>query len=185
MAAAFVSRLILRRPSRLCFSYVIRPSSLSSFLSCHVLHKENKLRVKSSGESFQKHDDLPGLTSPQFSSQYVKVRVCFGILLGTAFVITSVDNAICAGKEDSSASRNDQEYRVCTTPINSGFLRDPSSGRFSTSSKTEKAKQKAAQLIATRNIKAGKAKRKLTMDSDQEGFDESKKVRRTSLVSLL
>ena len=184
-----MSRLILRRPSRLCFSYVIRPSSLSSFLSCHVLHKENKLRVKSSGESFQKRDDLPGLTSPQFSSQYVKVGVCFGILLVTALImlimLTSVDNAICAGKEDSSASRNDQEYRACTTPINSGFLRDPSSGRFSTSSKTEKAKQKAAQLIATRNIKAGKAKRKLTMDSDQEGFDESKKVRRTSLVSLL
>ena len=32
--------------------------------------------------------------------------------MGTAFVITSVDNATCAGKEDSSASRKDQEDRA-------------------------------------------------------------------------
>ena len=39
--------------------------------------------------------------------------------------------------------------------------------------------------MANRNIKAGKAKTKLMMDSKQESLDESKKVRRTSLVSLL
>ena len=180
MAAAFVSRLILRRPSRLCFSYVIRPSSLSSFLSCHVLHKENKLRVQVN--RFKNVMIFPASHRRNFPLNTSRWEFVLGSFWEQ---LTSVDNAICAGKEDSSASRNDQEYRACTTPINSGFLRDPSSGRFSTSSKTEKAKQKAAQLIATRNIKAGKAKRKLTMDSDQEGFDESKKVRRTSLVSLL
>ena len=41
------------------------------------------------------------------------------------------------GKEDSSASRNDLEDRACATSISSGFLRDPSTGRFSTSSKTK------------------------------------------------
>ena len=116
---------------------------MDKLLSCHVLHKENELRVKSSGESFEKRNYLPGLSSLQFYSPQVKVKLCFGILLGTAFVIASVDNATCAGKEDSSASRKDQEDRACATPISSGFLRDPSTGRFSTSSKTGKAKQKA------------------------------------------
>lgn len=143
-----------------------------SLLICHVLHNENKLRVESSGESFQKRDDLSSLTLPHLSSQYVKVEVCFGILLGRVFLITSVDDAVCVRKEDSSASRNDQEDRACATPIDSEFLRDPSTGRFSTSNKTGKAKKKAAQLIARSNITAGKAERKLTMDSDQESLDE-------------
>ena len=116
---------------------------VDTLLSCYVLHKENELRVKSSGESFEKRNYLPGLTSLQFYSPQVKVKLCSGILLGTAFVITSVDNATCAGKEDSSASRKDQEDRACATPISSGLLHDPSTGRFSTSSKTGKAKQKA------------------------------------------
>lgn len=38
--------------------------------------------------------------------------------------------------------------------------------------KQERQKKKAAQLIARRNITAGKAERKLTMDSDRESLDE-------------
>ena len=94
---------------------------MDKLLSCHVLHKENELRVKSSGELFEKRNYLPGLTSLQFYPPQVKVKLCFGILLGTAFVITSVDNATCAGKEDSSASRKDQEDRACATPISSAI----------------------------------------------------------------
>ena len=180
-----MSLLILRRPSRLCFYCVIRQSSLSSLLSCHVLHNGNKLRIESSGESFQKRDDLSSLTLPYLSSQYVKVEVCFGILLGRVFVITSVDNAVCVRKEDSSASRNDQEDRACATPIDSEFLRDPSTGRFSTSNKTGKAKKKkAAQLIARRNNTAGKAERKLRWIPTKKALMSKKKVRKTSLVSL-
>ena len=48
-----------------------------------------------------------------------------------------------------------------------------------------KQERQNKKLIANRNIKAGKAKTKLMMDSKQESLDESKKVRRTSLVSLL
>ena len=48
-----------------------------------------------------------------------------------------------------------------------------------------KQERQNKKLMANRNIKAGKAKTKLRMDSKQESLDESKKVRRTSLVSLL
>ena len=101
--------------------------------------------------------------------------------MGTAFVITSVDNATCAGKEDSSASRKDQEDRACATPISSGCAIQVRVD-FRHRAKQERQNKK---LMANQNMKAGKAKTKLMMDSKQESLDESKKVRRTSLVSLL
>lgn len=182
-----MSRLILRRPSRLCFSNVLRQSSLSSFFSCNVFYKEKKSSVRNSCESFQKHDGLLSPTSQKFTSGYVNVGVCFGLVLGAVFAITSANNANCAGKEDSSAPCDDQEGRACVTPINSGslLLRDSSSGRFSTPKKSEKSEQKEAQLQAIRSIKVEKAKRKLTMESDEDRLHESKRVTRGSEVSPL
>ncbi len=187
MAAALVSRLILRRPSRLCFSNIIRQGTLSSSFSCNVFYKEKKSSVRNSCESFQKHDGLLSPTSQKFTSGYVSVGVCFGLVLGAAFATTSANNANCAGKEDSSAPCDDQEGGTCVTPMNSGSLqlRDSSSGRFSTPKKSEKSKQKEAQLKAIRSMKVEKAKRKLTMESDEDSLHESKRVTRGSLVSPL
>ncbi|XP_078381256.1 uncharacterized protein LOC144664023 [Oculina patagonica] len=127
MAAAFVSRLILRRSSRLCFSNVIRQSTLSSSFSCNVFYKEKKSSVRNSCESFQKHDGLLSPTSQKFTSGYVSVGVCFGLVLGAVFATTSANNANCAGKEDSSAPCDDQEEEnVC----HADEFRDASAARF-------------------------------------------------------
>ncbi len=145
-----MSRLILRRPSTLCFLNVIRQSTLSSSFSCNVFYKEKKSSISNSCELFQKHDGFLSPTSQKFTSGYVSVRVCIGLVLGAVFATTSANNANCVGKEDFSSACVDQEGGTCVTPMNSGTLqlRDSSSGRFSTPKKSETSKQKEAQLKA-------------------------------------
>ena len=183
MATALVFRFFFRRLSKPCSTIVCGLRPLSSSFGGNLLQKENTPQVKNPGRSchikINSGDRQLAPVSTQFSRGH---RVSIGLLLGALCISVLSNSARCVG-EDEDSKDDEHVGGKCETKTN--FAERDSSGRFSSSKKKENAERKAAQLENILNVRKQEAKRKLTLESDDEEPQNGKKITRSSLVSKL